>query len=167
VSLDLSRLAPDDAVVALRSYPRRYRAELAPLPGDDRIDELAQRIGPTGESALGIVDDVVRTWGLVGHELHQLLIADEPTLHPAVIDRSQRHWDVPAPESVEAALDDLARESEALVEQVTTVGMAEDWARVAPVAGGGEVTALDLLRELVRVGAEGLDQVHTVLAAVK
>ncbi len=45
-------LAPSDAVVALRSFPRRFRGVLA-RPDDDRYDpdEVARRIGPDGHSA--------------------------------------------------------------------------------------------------------------------
>ncbi len=167
VSLDLSRLAPDDAVVALRSFPRRYRDELVPIPDDDRIEEFATRLGPDGESALDLVNDVVRTWVLLGQELRRVLTTDQPTLHPAVTDPSRRHWDTPGPDSTEDALALLERQSDDLVEMVTSVSLADDWARTAPIAGGGSLTALDLLREVVRVGAEGLARVHTVLEAVR
>ena len=64
-SLDLSRLSAGDAEVALRSFGRRYRAELHPVGDDDRIDEIATRVGPDGESALDVVSDVTRTLGLL------------------------------------------------------------------------------------------------------
>jgi hypothetical protein len=166
-SLDLSRLTPDDAQVALRSFPRRYRAELAPGPVDDELDELAARLGPGGESALDVVSDVTRTWGLLGHELRRTLTDDEPMLHPATLDRSKRRWETPSAGSVDEALELLGHESDELVDVIASVGTVEDWARSAPVAGGGSTTALDLVKEAVRVGAEGLDRLDLVLTAVR
>ena len=60
--LDVSKLLPPDALAALRSYPRRFRNEVASIEGDDDMEELAARIGPSGESAIQIMSDVSRTW---------------------------------------------------------------------------------------------------------
>jgi len=166
-SLDLSRLSPSDAEVALRSYPRRYRAELQPVAGDDRADELAARIGPHGESALDVVSDVTRTFGLLGAELHRTLTLDRPVLHPAVADASLRHWDTAAPEHVDEALVLLDHEVDALVEVARSVTDADEWTRRGSVAGGGSRSALDLLKEAVAVGAAGLDRVRAILTAVR
>ena len=84
--LDLSRLTPGDALVALAPFRRRYRAELSPVAGDDRADELAARYGPDGVSALDVVSDVTRSWGLISHELRRVQTEEAPTLHPAVTD---------------------------------------------------------------------------------
>jgi hypothetical protein len=165
--LDLTRLSPDDAAVALRSYQRRYRAELLPVPGDDRAEEIAVRLGPNGQSALDVVSDVTRTLGLLGSELHRTLTLDEPVLHPAVADASRRHWETPAPESIDDALVLLDDELDALVEQARSVTTAEDWTRRGSVAGGGTRSALDLLKEAVAVGAGGLDDVRRTLVAVR
>jgi hypothetical protein len=166
-SLDLTRLSPGDAEVALRSYGRRYRAELKPMADDDRTDELAARLGPDGSSALDVVSDVTRTLGLLSSEIHRTLTLDEPVLHPAVADPSARQWDAPAPESVDEALTLLDHELDTLLEAMGAATTPEDWARTAPVAGDGRRSALDLLKEAVRVGAEGLDQVRAVLASVR
>ena len=166
-SLDLSRLSPGDAEVALRSFGRRYRAELTPVGDDDRIDELAARLGPDGDSALDVVSDVTRTLGLLGSEMRRTLTLEEPLLHPAVADPGARHWDVPAPESVDEALTLLDHELDALLIAMGDATAAEDWARTAPVARDGRRSALDLLKEAVRVGADGLDRVRAVLAAVR
>ncbi len=166
-SLDLSRLAPADAEVALRSYGRRYRAELAGGPDDDRADELANRIGPDGVSALDVVSDVTRTLGVLDAELRRTLTLDDVVLHPAVSEPSLRHWDAPASDTVDEALDLLERETGGLVDTMRLATTAEDWTRTGSVAGGGAVSALDLVKEAVRVGAEGLDRVRLVLASVR
>jgi hypothetical protein len=165
--LDLSRLSAGDAAVALRSFGRRYHAELLPVGDDDRIDEIAARLGPNGESALDVVSDVIRTLGLLGSEIHRTLTLDEPLLHPAVADASARHWDVPAPESVDDALTLLDHELDALLEAMGAAESTDDWTRTANVAGGGTRSALDLLKEAVAVGAGGLDRVRAVLASVR
>src|SRR4051794_33744195 len=115
---DLSHLGPQDAVVAFRSFPRRYGAELTGIEGDDQPDELAVRIGPEGESALQIVSDVTRTWAVISAALAQVVRTDDPVLHPAIADPSQRHWDTPAPETIDDGLSLLGHEAEALADQV-------------------------------------------------
>jgi hypothetical protein len=164
---DLSRLTPEDARVALASFSRRYRAELSPVAGDDQAEELASRFGPEGVSALDVVSDVTRTWGLLSHELRRVQTLDDPTLHPAAMDAGARHWDTPAPDSVDEALALLSHEADQLTEAIRTYPTAAAWARPATVAGGTRVTALDLVREAVGVGAEGLRRVADILAAVR
>jgi hypothetical protein len=165
---DVSRLSPQDALVAFRSYPRRFAAELASIEGDDSIEELASRIGPEGESAAQIVSDATRTWAVLGEALRQILRHDDAVVHPAVTDATLRHWDTPAPESIAEAMVLLGHEAEALADEVDGVLNADDWSRTATVAGdGGAVTALDVVREAVGAGAEGLGAVRATLAAVR
>lgn len=164
---DVSRLGPQDAEIAFRSYPRRYAAELASIEGDDSMEELAGRIGPGGESAAQIVSDVTRTWAVLGGALHQILLHDDAVVHPAVTDATLRHWDTPAPDAIAEAMVLLGHEADALADQVSGVISAGDWGRTATVAGGGSVTALDVVRQAVGAGAEGLGAVRATLAAVR
>ena len=46
-------------------------------------------------------------------------------------------------------------------------GNTDDWTRTGTVAGGGTRSALDLLKEAVRVGSDGVDRVRVVLASVR
>jgi len=169
--LDLSLLTPADARVALASFPRRYRAELAPGPDDDQATDRAEgqaaRYGPDGVSALDVVSDVTRTWGLLSHELRRVQTLERPTLHPAALDASARHWDTPAPDSIDEALTLLGHEADALSDAIRAYPTADDWARPARAAGGAAATALDLVREGVRVGSDGLARVAQILAAVR
>ncbi len=170
-SPDVSRLTPSDALVALASFPRRYQAELAPGTGDDeaieRADERAARYGPDGVSALDVVSDVTRTWGLLSHELRRVQTLDDPTLHPGAMDASARHWDTPAPDSTVEALAMLGHEADDLARAIRSYPQAQDWARPATAVGVGPVTALDLVREAVRVGADGLSRVAATLAGFR
>jgi hypothetical protein len=164
---DLSHLAPQDAVAAFRSYPRRYAAELEGFVGDDDPDEVAARIGPDGLSANQIVSDVCRTWAVIGGALEQVLRRDDAVLHPAISDPAQRQWDPPPPDAVADGLQLLGHEAEALADQVEGVHNAGDWSRSAAVAGGGSVSALELVKDAVGVGADGLARVRATLAAVR
>ena len=113
------------------------------------------------------MSDVTRTLGLLASEIHRTLTLDEPLLHPAVADASARHWDVPASESVDEALALLDHELDALLETMSEAGSTDDWTRTGTVAGGGTRSALDLLKEAVRVGSDGVDRVRAVLASVR
>ena len=137
------------------------------MAGDDRADELAARYGPDGVSALDAVSDVTRAWGLISHELRRVQTEDAPTLHPAVTDADQRHWDAPAPDTIDEAMTLLGHEADELSEAIRAYPTAEDWARPATVAGGSRITALDLVREAIKLGADGLGQVADTLAAVR
>jgi hypothetical protein len=164
---DLSRLSVGDAEVALRSYVRRYGAELRAVEGDDRADEIANRFGPGGESALDVVSDVTRTIGLLDHELHEVLTRDDPVLHPATADERQRRWDTPGSETIDEALTFLGHEIDQLLSTMSMVDTGDDWSRSGTAAGGGRLSALDLVKEAVRVGADGIDRVARILTAVR
>jgi len=164
---DLSHLSPQDAVVAFRSYPRRYAAEIEGFVSDDDADELAARIGPDGVSAALVISEVGRTWAVLGGALDQVLRRDDAVLHPAITDPAQRHWDTPPADSVADGIDELRHEAEALAILVEGVHSAGDWSRSAAVAGGGSVTALDVVKDAVAVGADGLTRVRATLAAVR
>lgn len=160
-------LSPNDAVVALRSFPRRYREVFASIEGDDTIEALAARIGPDGRSAAGVVSDVTRTWALLGEALRQIVFTESAVVHPAVGDAAQRSWEAGHPDALEDTLTLLDHEAQALVELVRRVANASDWNRSAPVAGGTPVTALDVLRDAVQTGVDGLGQAEAILRAVR
>jgi hypothetical protein len=163
-SLDLSRLSPQDAAVAMRSFPRRYRAALDAV-GDDEAEEIAHRLGPGGRSAMHVASDVTRTWVVLRDALRRIVVDDRPLLHPAVTEASQRDWEAAPPESLDDTLALLTDEAETFADEIDRVATG-DWTRGGDVAGGGEATALDVVREGVRVGHDGLDEITEVLRAV-
>jgi hypothetical protein len=165
-ALDLSRLAPGDAAAAMRSYPRRYRGAVQPMSDDEDIDELAQRVGPDGRSAIDIVSDVTRTWVVLREGLRQITVADTPVLHPAVVDPAQRQWEMPPPDSVDETLALFTDEAQAFAEAVDHVS-APSWSRSGSVPRGERVTALDLAREAVQVGRDGLTALEAALRAAR
>ncbi len=165
--LDVSKLLPPDALTALRSYPRRFRNEVTSFEGDDSVEELAARIGPDGESAIQIMSDVSRTWTLLAEALRQTLTTDDAVLHAAVVDPAQRSWDTPPSDSLDDVLTVLDHAADDLTGRMASVAGLDDWNRRATVAGGGEVSALDLVRSATVAGHDGLAAVHAALAAAR
>jgi hypothetical protein len=164
-SLDLSRLSGPDAVAAMRSYPRRYRSTVLPVPDDD-AEELAMRLGPGGVSALDLVVNTTNTWALLGQALHRVIIDDEPVLHAGVGDPNERSWDVPPGLEVRDALDHLADQADELAHAIDRVHTG-DWSRTGRLAGGGTVTALDVVRDAVATGSDNLRDIDAILAALR
>ncbi|MEZ5141994.1 MAG: hypothetical protein R2726_05665 [Acidimicrobiales bacterium] len=166
MTFDVSNLSSQDAIVALRSYPRRYSSVLSPLPGDDdTVDTIAQRVGPDGVCALDLLTDVVRTLAVIGRALHQTVYSDRPVLHEAVIDPAARHWEGPV-ETVADLLAQLRDEATELADAADAVPY-RDWDRQATVTGGRTVTALDLLREAVRTATDDLHAIEQALRAAR
>jgi hypothetical protein len=164
--LDLSRLAPSDAAAALRSYPRRYRAVLQPVKDDEDIEELAHRSGPDGVSGIQLLSDATRTLAILAEALRQITVNPTPVVHAAVVDATQRQWEAAPPERLHDALTLFADEAIGLADAIGHVS-AENWTRTGTVAGGGSVSALDVVREAVRVGRAGLTDVERTLRSVR
>lgn len=160
----VSNLSPNDAVVAMRTWPRRYREAFAPRD-DGSMAEIAMRLGPEGVSALELAVQSVRTWILLEKALHDIRLTDSPTLHPAVADPSARAWDSYATETLESVLDQIDDASTSLADAIEEMPTT-DWTRTANVAGGTEIDALSVAREAVRVGADNLRAIERTLAAV-
>jgi len=166
--LDVSRLSPSDAVAALRSYPRRFRSLLTSLDEDERPDDLVHRAGADGLSAVNQADHVARSAAILGEALRQVLVQDDATLLPAVADDSAREWQMAAePASVDATLEFLDVECNALADMVERTP-ADDWTRSGTVAGSGKkMTALAIVREAVRTGADHLHAAERAIETAK
>lgn len=150
---DLARLTPQDAVVTLRSLPRRFRTTLRPVD-DDNLDELAERIASSGHSPLDHLVDADRSLTMLHQALDQVLHHDQPVLAPAVMDPGAREWP-----PVHAGLTTELSHLEATVTGFADVAArvpAADWGRTGTVAGSTDVEALDLLREAVRTAITDL-----------
>jgi hypothetical protein len=165
VTIDLTRLSPGDAVAALRSYPRRFRTAFAPVE-DESLEELAHAEGPDGGSAIDGAADTVRTWSILADALSQIRMADTPIVPQAVVDPGERNWEAPVSQSAAEVLAQLDRGANELADAAAALS-GDQWTRSAEVASGGSVTALDVVKEAVRVGHEGLDQVERTLAAAR
>ena len=157
-------VSPSDGAVALRSLPRRFRSALRPTD-DDNLEEFAQRVGSGGMSPLDYLVDTNRSLPFLQRALEQVLREDSPVLPPAVLDASAREWPG-APGSLDDELDLLKTEAEAFASRVERVPSA-DWTRAGTVAGGGEVTALQVLDEAVRTAIADLKSAQTTLNEVR
>ncbi len=124
---------PADAIVALRSLGRRYRELFAQISEHGDTDEVAQRNGSDGHSALDHVVAASRTITFLGRALELLLIEEDPVLHPAVLDVAAREWPS-STAAVDERVSELAWEADALADQAARVS-AQDWTRHARVAG--------------------------------
>jgi hypothetical protein len=166
VAIDLSKLLPGDAVAALRSYPRRYRSALSPIDDDESIEEIGLRAGPDGRSAVEVAADTARSWALQREALRQIQLDGDPVLHKGVVDASERQWQSPVHETVASVLEQLDDGATELADAVGSLS-TDDWQRRVTVAGGPSVTALDVVREAVRVGHDNLGDVERTLDAVR
>jgi hypothetical protein len=162
---DYSSLSPSDAQVALRSYPRRYAALLGE-PGTEIAESAAQQLGPDGVSALELAIDSIRSWTLLGRALHQIELAESPVLHPAVADPGLRHWDQPTREDISSVNEQIADGATELADAIASVH-GDRWSRTGITAGGGSITAISIVQEAVRVGAENLGRIERTLAALR
>jgi hypothetical protein len=143
--LDLSRLGPNDAVAALRSYPRRFREVLTSVEPDDLPQEAVEH-----------ADHVARSLAMLGEVLRQVLVQDDPTLLPAVADDTAREWAFEGSSTVDDVVAFLTMESNAFADAIGDVP-ADAWSRTGTVAGSGQhLTALDVVREAVRTGSDHL-----------
>src|SRR5688572_15446154 len=118
---------PADAVVALRSMRRRWRALFAGLDEDESADALARRAGASGRSALHHATHATHTLRLLDRALEQVMIDADGVLEPAVGDAAQREWPASGGE-VDEVIEALAAAAEELAERADRVS-AGDWAR--------------------------------------
>ncbi len=187
-------LLPADAAVALRSLPRRFRSAAAPRhsrTGDDPYDsdgdrsgdgdsagegdgsapgtasDRWNRYGPDGRSALALVVDAVRSLTLLDRALEQVLVTEDPVLHPAVLDRNRRTFHVEAHVSASEVLEELDDIAPAMADRVQRT-RPEDWHRTGRVAGHAQpVTALALVAEAVDTAVTDLRALQAALAAAE
>lgn len=155
--------SPSDAVVAMRSWPRRYRSELLPID-DPIVEARAVTIGPRGRSATDLAADTVRSLALLERALHDVLVTETPILHPAVLDRAGRHWEAAVVEGPQAVLDQLDDRSASFAAAIERTA-ATEWSRTGTCAGRS-VTALDLVGEAVDTAAVNLRLMTALLASL-
>ena len=158
---------PADAVVALRSLGRRWHGLFAGLGEDESPDDLAHRIGADGSSALDHAVRATRTVSLLGRAVEQVLVDDDPALHPAVGDPAQRVWDDQALGAVDDSIAELTHEADRLADRIDRV-TAHEWQRRARVAGqDADVGALELVWDAVDSAVTELKAAEQTLREVR
>jgi hypothetical protein len=166
--MDLSKLAPSDAVVALRSLERRYRALFAGLGEDVSPDDVARRrVGDLGWSALEHV--VAAAWAIAasGRAVAAVLNRDTPTLDPNDVDPAARPRPGSPSGTVHERLAELGIEASGLADRVEHLP-ADSWDLAGLVGNSGrKVTVLELVRAAVDAGVSHLRDAEQVVAQVR
>jgi hypothetical protein len=162
--LDLDGISPPDAVVAVRSLPRRWRGAFAKA-GDEEDSEAQLRRRPPdgGPSAVELACRVAEALAVLDGHVRRAKVSDQPDLSPA---------DVPADRvaacaerSPEAVLDQLTAAAEALGATLDSVpGSA--WLR--PATLDGHLTDVrGLARAAVHEGTHHLREAERTLHEVR
>lgn len=167
--MDLSKLAPADAVVALRSLERRYRGLFAGLGEDEESpDEVAHRKAPNGWSAVEHV--VAAAWDIAAchRALQRVLREDAPHLDPSDVDPALRDRPGTPSGTLHERLAELGLEANALADVVDHVA-AEDWERLGFLddSSARRVSALDIVRSAVDSGVTHLRAAEFTLDEVR
>lgn len=148
---DPSSVSPADAIVALRSLPRRFRELTDPSPTDDDRDDRehgdAVRSRARALAEAGVVGGIISA---LSGDLHRVLVSDDPAI-------TTTDDTATAPGFGGDPATSLQRLSEATAEAAAQAEgqPAEAWARQGTRADG-PVSALDLLREAVHAGVHRL-----------
>ena len=168
--MDLSSLSPSDAVVALRSLPRRFRAALAPpereepdVPADP--DDLAHRPGSDGASALDHALRAARAIEAARMAAHTVLTVEGPAVDLTALDAPAGGLADGA--TTEQALRELDDAISRMADEISHVDAAS-WNRLGTIAGAnGSVTALDVVRQAVDCAVTHLKAAERTLDALR
>lgn len=161
-------LSPGDAEVAIRSFPRRFRALLArPDDEDERLDpdEIGRRPGPQGRTA---VDHLVAAEHLLAllEETVAQVPGGEVRLPGAFADLGDARFDDPG-SSVPTLLDRLEATAERTAHRIAAVPN-DGWATpTRPPEGPGTSDVLAATQEVVGAVADHLRATARVLAEVR
>lgn len=163
--LDLRRLAPSDAIVAINSYPRRFRKALTPIGSDENIEQIAVTPGPNGLSALDIASWAADSWSTLDTALATIAVHDNmevrfPCPEPVPLNME------PRPEQISNLLNELVNHATSLTQRAAALS-GDDWNRSAIISDGGHTTALDVLKAAVAVGHRSLTLIEATLRAVR
>jgi hypothetical protein len=155
-----STLGPGDAVVAVRSLPRRYRAAFG--LSSDEVDEMARRRpAPGWWSALELAGHVRDVLHAKEKRLRRINFEDAPAV-------GEEHETPPTgvdDQGVQAILSALQYNAEQLARAAESVS-GKDWLRTGQRQHAA-VTALDLLREAVHEGVHHLRDLDRVLCQAR
>jgi hypothetical protein len=166
--MDLSTLAPSDAVVALRGLERRYRGLFAGLGEDESPDDIARRAASNGWSPLEHVVAAARAIDAARRALDAVLTRDHPLLDVTDVDPGARPKPGTPNGTLHERLAELGLEANELAERAEHVP-AHDWDRLGSLddSSGRRVSALDILRAAVDAGVTHLRAAEYALDEVR
>jgi hypothetical protein len=151
-------IAQGDAEVALRTFPRRWRALLGPLDGDDPdLEVLLHHRGPGGASALECAGQAAAALELGDRRIRRAVTHDRPVLEVEAA--------VAPPASLAAVLARIDAAAPALATTVSRLASG-DLDREA-VRGASTVRVRTLLTETVESVAALLREADRALAQAR
>ncbi len=163
--LDYGTVAPGDALAAVRSFPRRYRALLTALdPEEDGESVVRRRPAPRTWSAVEYTAHVGDMLDQLATVIRKVVVESNPPLSMWDADQraaEQRYGDWDSTEAL-FALDHAGARLAAVLESVDP----GDWTRTGTLELG-QRDALTLARDAVHEGAHHLRDVERGLRAVR
>ena len=161
--LDLDTINPPDAVAALRSFPRRYRAVLTGFEDDEDPEALLRRRpDPSTWSALEYAAHVRDVFRLFDDRIRQALSSDGVEVADWDHEAAAAGYGGEEPSRVLDALVEAAERLAGAVSQVPDDG----WDR-AVVRLGQRESVLAMARKAVHEGSHHLKDVEKVVQAVR
>jgi hypothetical protein len=162
--LDLDGMQPPDAIVAVRSLPRRWRGAFAKAGDDEDIEALVRRRpADGGPSALEHGCRVTVALRLLDRHVGRALVEDKPDLSPADVPVDEVEACATRPS--ETVLGGLAATADALA--ATLDGVPSDaWLRPATLEGTG-TDVQGLARAAAHEGTHELREAERVLREVR
>jgi hypothetical protein len=155
------QLQPGQIAAALRSFPRRYGAQLARLSPAAHGTESAPA-EPDDAAAVALVASTVESMRRRGAGLREIVVLGHVTVDAGVFDDAGAAETSRRTHRGQSAIE--------IVEQLTAVvnGIAEvvdaasarDWNRAANRSDGRELRAIDVARDAARIGGERLRQLE-------
>ena len=143
--LDPTTISPDDALVAVRSFPRRWRGAFAVVADEDEGEDLLSRGSP---SALDLLGDAVGAFRWATEGVRRVRASERPSIgEPG--------------RAAGASLDDLESAASDLAREVSDVP-GDDWTRF----DGEGRTALDVVRRAVIASSDALREAERTLRRV-
>src|SRR5919198_2281988 len=154
--MDLSKLSPADAAIALRGFERRYRGLFAGLGDDESPDDVSHR-QVSGWAAIDHVVASARAIAAADRALAVVLASDDARVAPEDVGAAPRPHPGSPTGTLHERLAELGFEAVAPADRLDG-GRADDWRRTAAVSGTGRhVTALDVVRAAVDAGVSHLN----------
>ena len=156
--LDPRSVKPVDAAAAIRSFPRRYRLLLVRLDDEEGAGIITRRPGPGQWSALEHAVRVADVLEAARVALERIQLHDDPSVN----------IDVKPPRTtpVDEVLARLQAGSERLASTIDGI-KGKDWQRRGRLPDGATVTAIDVVRHAVHLGAHHRRELEAVLSRVR
>lgn len=158
-------ISPGDTPVAVRSFPRRYRALLTTLEQEDDLHSVLRRRPEPGTwSALEYTAHVADVLDDLATGIHRVVVGDHPTVRSRDPDQraAEARYAEQDREQVLAALEAACARLASVLDGVDP----GDWGRTGTMEWG-ERDALTLARDAVHEGAHHLRDLERGLRAVR